>query len=341
VEGLVPVERYERIDSVTAEWDKLADRVEAPPWLRPGWISAWMEAFGKGSALEILVQRDAGRLVALVPLLSRRGALVSPANWHTPEFGLLADDTQAGRALATALFAGRPRSVKLGWVAAEGLEAVRAAAGEAHYRVLEHVLQLSPYIDFSRTFDVPRVKQARRQRRRLEEAGQLRFDAEADTIHLGEGFSIEGSGWKDERGTAIVSRPETRYFYERIADWAATRGTLRLFFLRFDERPIAFVLGIEDAGRLYYVKAGFDVDFRSFGPGVMIVHDMVAYAQSRQLRSFEFLGPDDPWKLEWTGNVRERRLFQAFSPKPAGVAESAVYAYGRPLAKRIYLLLRR
>jgi len=34
------------ISPLAAEWDDLADRTSAPPFLRPGWFAAWEEAFG-------------------------------------------------------------------------------------------------------------------------------------------------------------------------------------------------------------------------------------------------------------------------------------------------------
>ena len=156
----------------------------------------------------------------------------------------------------------------------------------------------------------------RRQRRKLEKAGELRFDVELGTDHLQDGFRVEGSGWKERRGSAIVSQPQTRRFYEEVVRWAAERGMLRLFFLRFDTRPIAFVLGLEDDSRLYYVKGGFDVDFRRFGPGVIITHSMIEYAKDTgpaQLRV--------PWRRgSVEARVDERRARAAALPGVCTVA---------------------
>lgn len=338
----VPVQQVDSLESIAAQWEELADRVAAPPWLRPGWIDAWVAAFAGGAPLEIFADQRGGRLTGVLPLLRRRGGLASPTNWHTPEFGLLAEDISAERTLAEAVFAGRPRSVRLGWVADDGLAAARSTAKGNGYRVLERPLMRSPYLplDEGEPAAPPRVSTARRHRRQLEREGELRFAVETRTDHLEDGFRIEGSGWKAEHGSAILSRPETRRFYEAVARWAAARGTLRLFFLRLDGRPIAFVLAVEEAGRLYYVKGGFDVELRRFGPGVLMTHELVGYAREQGLRGVDFLGGDDRWKLEWTPHVRERLLFQAFSPSPAGLAEWAVQAYGRPVAKRVLAIRR-
>jgi CelD/BcsL family acetyltransferase involved in cellulose biosynthesis len=336
----VPVESYVGIDSIAADWDELADRVGASVWLRPGWILAWVEAFGGNADLSILAEQRDGRLAGVLPILRRRRGFTSPTNWHTPEFGPLVEDTEAGTALAKALLAGRPRSVTIGWVSTESLEVLRAAANRKHYRVLERSLMRSPYLPLGAeqrpeaSSEPPRNSTVRRHRHKLEEAGELRFTVDTSVEHLSEGFRVEASGWKEKEGTAIISQPETHRFYRQIAEWAFQRDVLRLCFLRLDDRPIAFVLAIEDDGRLYYVKGGFDVEFRRFGPGVIITHAMVEYATERGLHSFEFLGGEDPWKLEWTREVRERLLFQAFAPSPIGLGEWALHAHVRPLVKR-------
>ena len=53
--GTAAAENYEEIFD---EWDALADRVAATPFMRPGWIAAWWRAFGSGK-LEVLTARGA------------------------------------------------------------------------------------------------------------------------------------------------------------------------------------------------------------------------------------------------------------------------------------------
>jgi hypothetical protein len=124
------------------EWDELADRAEATsPWLRPGWILAWWRAFGHG-ALEIVSVRREGRLSALVPLERTRAVLSSTANYHTPSFGILAEDEVAARQLAEELMARRARRLHLAFVSAETLSSSDLASRgrRAGYRILERTL---------------------------------------------------------------------------------------------------------------------------------------------------------------------------------------------------------
>jgi len=98
--------------------------------------------------------------------------------------------------------------------------------------------------------------------------------------------------------------------------------------------PIAFELNIEDDGVWYALKGGYDADFRKYGPGQLILLEILRHAYDRGLASYEFLGSDDAYKLQWTGRVRERWLFQAFA-RVAGLPEYVLYRYGRPLARKV------
>ena len=158
---------------------------------------------------------------------------------------------------------------------------------------------------------------------------------------LVEGFRLESSGWKAENGTAIVSRPNTLRFYTTVASWAAERGWLRLAFLRLDGNPLAFEFTLETGGALFNLKGGYDQEWRKFGPGKLLAEDLLRYVFERRLSSYEFLGSEEPFKLEWTSVCRDRMLLQAFAPSPRGLVDWAAYAYGRPLAKRLLALRQR
>jgi hypothetical protein len=157
---------------------------------------------------------------------------------------------------------------------------------------------------------------------------------------LEEGFRIEPSGWKAERGAAIVSRPETLRFYTEVAEWAAERGWLRLAFLRVGGRPIAFQFGLEQDRQYYFLKGGFDPAFERFAPAKILVHDMLERAFRLGLWRFNFLGGNEAWKLEWTPTCRGRVVLHAFSPTWLGSIDRLLIGYGRPLRNRARARLR-
>ena len=213
-------------------------------------------------------------------------------------------------------------------------------------------LEKPPYLqtdgdreEYERVLDRRVLSESRRRRRRLSEEGELSFDSnngrEGLDALLEEGFRVEASGWKGEAGTAILSREETRRFYTEIARWSAERGWLRLAFLRLDGRAIAFQYLIEHGGVVSQLKGGFDEEYRKFAPGTLLVQEVIARAFDSEARRYEFLGADEPFKLEWATARHDRNLLQAFAPTVAGRVDRAAFEYGRPAAKRVLARLRR
>lgn len=351
--GAAAIEWRDWSEPLAAEWDELADRAAGIPWVRPGWVAAWWQAFGRGH-LELLVARRDGRLAGLVPLERRRGRVASPTNPHTPGFCLLAEDDAAQHALAGALMRHRVRQVTLGYLpaAGAGLAESRQAARAAGRLLAAWPMLRSPYIPVEgesasslRDIGAHKRSELRRRRRRLERLGTLAVEVHDGREQLGEllaeGWQVEASGWKGQRGTAIASHTDTREFYQAVARWAADRGWLRLAFLRLDGQPLAFDFSIEESGVHYLLKTGYDPAWRAYGPGVLLRHEMIARAFTLRLDRYELLGADEPWKADWTDRVHELFALQAFTRSPTGLASWAAWAHGRPVAKRVMTSLGR
>jgi len=295
----------------------------------------------------LLALRRDGRLAAVVPLECRLGALRSTTNWHTPEFDVLAEDEGARKELTASLFDRGEAVVRLAFLAAAGgLAAFEEGARRAGHTTVVRTLQRSPYVpiggawdEYLGTLERKDAKEIRRLRRRLDEAGEIRFDVDDGSERLetllDEWLEVEASGWKGRSGTAVASDPKTRDFYRSIAGWSAARGSLRLTFLRLDGRAIACELHVEEHGVLYNLKGGYDESLRKLAPGVISAYEALRYAFERGLSSYEFLGGEEPYKLVWAKGLRDRVLAQAFAPNARGRAARAAEVYGRPLVKRL------
>jgi CelD/BcsL family acetyltransferase involved in cellulose biosynthesis len=348
------IEIHSRIDAIAAEWDALAERVGASPFRRPGWLAPWLRAFGGPGEPRIFGARRDGELVGVLPLVRRGATLASPTNWHTPEFGLVAADEEAAAALAAAVLADEPRQASLAFLdrACGDVGHFRAAADAAGYLLHERTLERSPYVEIGDDWDAylqtirkHRRDNRRRRLRRLGELGEVTFEADVPPGRLdellAEGFAVEGSGWKRERGTAIVSRPETLAFYTEIAHWAHERGWLRLYFLRVGGRPIAFELGIVCNGTAWDLKGGYDTEFRTHAPGFLLTFEILAELFAQRASVYEMGGADEAFKLEFTPCVRERGALEVFARSPVGAAGWVARSYARPLAKRAAAVVRR
>jgi CelD/BcsL family acetyltransferase involved in cellulose biosynthesis len=344
----------ERIDALTEDWDDLADRAGGEPWHRPGWFRAFWRAFGAGELQLVEVRRD-GRLAAVVPLRRTRAGWSAVTNWHTPTFSLLAEDDDSRAELVERTLALRPASLSLPFLDPVETETIRRGAQAHSYLALERTWVRSPYVPtrgvlddlWNSGMDVrKRPKElSRREKRLAREVEHIEFvvDDGSENLEdtLAEALPVEGSGWKVELGTAIVSRPDTLQFYTEMPRWAASRGELRLFYYRLNGVIGSFELCLEANNRLDNIKGGINPDFKPLAVGVLTQFNMIKYCFEHGLDSFEFLGDEAVHKRDWTELTRERALVQLFRPDSLGRAAHAAYAYGRPAAKRAIALIRR
>ncbi len=337
--------RFAALEEATAAWDRLSDEAAAEPWLRPGWFEAWWAAFGSGAPAVALLE-DAAGLAAVAPVTRRGAGLVSMTNYHTPAWGIVARDDVAREAMVAQLLRAGVRRLSCQFVPATGadLAAIRTAAGGR--RVVTRVLERCPVVDTTVGWDSFEAglrghfrRELRRRARGLEALGAVTFDVSSgqDDLDglLDQGFAVEAAAWKGERGTAIASRPSTEGFYRSMGRWAAQRGWLRLAFLRVDGRAVAFDFALETGGIHALLKTGYEPELRRYAPGMLLRQRMLRRAFEMELDQYQFLGRDDPWKREWTGNVQEQLLVQVFAGTPTGLADWAAQRWARPLAVRL------
>jgi CelD/BcsL family acetyltransferase involved in cellulose biosynthesis len=326
-------------------WESLARRSGATPFMWPGWIRAWCDAFG-GGELELLTIGDQGRFEAAMPVLRKRGVVASASNWHTPSFEPIASDEATLDALLDAALDQSRTRLDLAFVNAAGTG--RRCADLARRRgftVIERTIERSPYLETEGDWEAYRAdrsskfwRDTRRRARRLQEQGEVAFESVTGGTRLDErlddGFRVEAAGWKGSQGTAISSSSTTEGFYRQIAHWADERGWLRLWFLRLDGRAIAFVFAIVHEHVHYSLKVGYDPEFRSHAPGRLLHERILRDAFTDDIRRFEFLGSPDPWKLEWTDEWHELSRVQAFPRSLAGSTNALLWKVGRPLVKQ-------
>jgi CelD/BcsL family acetyltransferase involved in cellulose biosynthesis len=336
-------------DALGEEWEALARRTLAPPFLFPGWVLAWCRAFGR--TLRVAECRAGHDLLGVLPLIvSALGSARTPADWHTPVAGSVTAGTDAAKALASALAGRRFRRLVL-WPldpADPLVDAVRAASIGGGVRILHRQVFASPFVDtgpgwgaYERTIHPKSLRETVRRRRRLAERGRVALDVrdgsdgfDALDALLEEGFSVEAAGWKGDRGTSIASSPATERFYRDIARWSSSLRWLRLAFLRVDETAIAFDLCLEAGGVHYLVKTGYRPEWSRFAPGMVLRLEMIRRAFDLGLDRYEFLGGESEWKRVWTHTSLPRLRVEAFDRTAAGTAEWAAQVLVRPVARR-------
>jgi CelD/BcsL family acetyltransferase involved in cellulose biosynthesis len=344
-------------DALDREWDALALATHGAPFLRPGWVRAWMAAFSPRRQLRLLTVRRGEELVALLPVLTSARGVAVPVNVETPVMEPLAVDDRALAALVPGLLRRGGRAYLSLLPEGDHARVLMAAAEARGLPSRCEVVRRSPYTLVDGEWEafqfsvVParRRKSLRRLEEKLSARGRVDFEIHNGgqdlTALLTEGLGLELGGWKGEQGTAVLSHPRTEQFYRSVAEWAARAGILRLYFLRLDGRAVAFGYRLEQQGVIYGLKIAHEEAFREYGPGFLLMNRMLADAFRRpDVQRIEWLGVDDPHKLEFASGVRQQLRLQLFSGGAAGAMErglAAAVAVARAEARRRLSLERR
>lgn len=330
------------------EWNAFLVRSSMnAPFLRHEWFCAWWKAFGENKKMAVLIVRtETGRWVAVAPLMEETGVraglpcriLTSMSNDHSCRFDfLLSNDPQdpPGEAIEAIVDAVARRSPKVALLELQDILAdsptalaLQEAAARRGQKVGMRPTLQTPYIPVEGKWSVyfesvsgHLKRNLRRRRRQLEEQGKVSIQqwtgdalSEGDRLmdRLQEGFEIEAMAWKGSAGTAIRENKIWVEFYRQLAQTAAERGWLRLYFLRLDDRPIAFYYTLLYDRKLYYLKLGYDPTYARYSPGILLHQEILESLFREKVVELDFLGPMMEWKREWAKGERAHVWFYLF-----------------------------
>jgi CelD/BcsL family acetyltransferase involved in cellulose biosynthesis len=278
-----------------AAWDALVARADRPA---PDYSRRVLEAHrdhGLAPAdLSCLAVRAGPDLLALLPYRIGRGPLglgrvarpfASP--YLTVTAPLVVSGSEGAPALA-ALAAGM-RALGLTWwcpllpADAPVLAALaRDGWGSAAVSGIER-----PVLDRRASHDAflgdhphkSRLKDLRRRRRRLDEAGSVTVEAVGPDGDLAgavaEFLDLERRGWKGRAGTALACREETAGLARDLFRGGVGPVTARADLLRLDGRVVAASLALVCGGTATLLKTAYDEDLRSLAPGVLLEAEIV------------------------------------------------------------------
>lgn len=285
------------------QWRALAQRaIEPNGYYLPAWELA-VSATARGrmgvSALSAY-GRSSTRLIGLIPVVSLwqawkipLPALVSAHPYGTLCSPLIDRDVSieaATRLLQRAREAGA-HALILRDVAIDGaaMASLQEALGEARLkpRVLGSYVRAS--LDATQDSDrllhnslgAKKLKELRRQRRRLKEHGAISFDIarKPDEIKpaLDTFLQLEASGWKGERGTALIQNVGDAAFIRRAVPSLAETAQCEIVTLRVGATPVAAGIVLRHQDRAFFFKLGIDERFAKYSPGVQLTLDLTRY----------------------------------------------------------------
>jgi CelD/BcsL family acetyltransferase involved in cellulose biosynthesis len=160
----------------------------------------------------------------------------------------------------------------------------------------------------------------RNREQRLAKVGDVRFEVARGPEHLARAmelfYQLEASGWKGQKQTSIRQRPQVRRFYDAVV--AGAPEDFWMPILSVDDKPIAAQFIRVCGATVYLLKIGFDPEFSPYSPGQLITARVMDYSIAHGCKTFDFLGEEMTWKMDWNPKLRTlcRAIF--FAPALAG-----------------------
>ena len=291
------------------QWRRLAERALEPNGYHlPDWelavnasalgrtgvsaLSAWSDA--------TLAQDGMARLIGLIPVISmwRAYKIPLPALVSADPYGTLgtplldrdiADDAvarlmrEAQRAGAHALIL---HDVSVDGAAMKAFTEVLRQGGLRPRLLQSHARAV---LDATRDADellrdalgAKKLKELRRQRNRLAEHGAIRFDVARTPKEVAAAIetflTLEASGWKARRGTALMQDDGDAGFVRRATVALAETGQCEIVTLRAGDTPVAAAIVLRHQDRAFYFKLGVDERFAKWSPGVQLTLELTRH----------------------------------------------------------------
>jgi CelD/BcsL family acetyltransferase involved in cellulose biosynthesis len=290
-----------------SQWRALAERaIEPNGYYLPDWelaVNACAPGRTGASALGAwsdVAPDGAARLIGLVPAISlwRACRIPLPAWVSASPYGTLgtplldrdrADDA-AARLMRQAQNSGAHalilRDVAFDGAAIKAFAAVLRQGG-MRLRLLQSHRRAC--LDARRDADAllhdalgaKKLKELRRQRHRLAEHGAIGFDVARTPQAVGSALetflTLEASGWKGKRGTALLQHEGDASFIRRAAPALAETGQCEIVTLRAAAVPVAAAIVLRHRDRAFYFKLGVDERFAKFSPGVQLTLELTRH----------------------------------------------------------------
>jgi CelD/BcsL family acetyltransferase involved in cellulose biosynthesis len=255
-----------RFNALAPEWDRLVERWGVDRvFLSHSWFRTWWESFGADNELYVVTVRDGGELAAVAPLMRTRASIYGVKvntiqaiyNPHTPRYDFIVAGNQDRRFYDAiwkeVLETGGADAVVLTQIPqnSETIARMQELGRQADWLTGQWPSHASPFIPLAGGYEAffgglkngAKYNLTKRYAR-LRKKGPVDIEFVSDPADINEalddGLRIEAAAWKGREGTAIISDPTVADFYIRLARREANLGRLRLAFLRFRGKRIAF-----------------------------------------------------------------------------------------------------
>lgn len=326
------IDREDAVLGLGEEWANLLSKsAQDHLYLTHEYISTWWKHLSKSAALYIILVREAGELLAIAPLMLRRGTLLrcpvrriefAGSGWGYGGFILHKRKKECLERIFTHLEEMKTWDVMyLGPTLGDPDITPQDVAGLLPPRrsVYEPVRVGIPYIPLRMTWEQYLAERSSSFRRNVKARSKkltgfgrvdyLRITKIEDagvplSTVMGWMRTVAENSWKAKAGTAISSDPLVFAFYKELAERLNAMGGLDLSLLFVNQRPVAYIFGAVYNGDYLEIDIAFDSELSRVSPGVLVRNCLLQELLGKHPGKYDFVAYFD-YKRELTSYVQD------------------------------------
>jgi len=147
----------------------------------------------------------------------------------------------------------------------------------------------------------------------------IAYTAENDVNEgLSEFFKLESSGWKGKSGSAILCDSQLESFYRDSWRSFANEGFAKIFALNLGDKVIASGIAFQTKDEVILHKIAFDEELSQYGPGSILVKQIMQNAIDEGLVKSICFNTNPPWLQRWHAQCYELVALQIFNSSVKG-----------------------
>jgi CelD/BcsL family acetyltransferase involved in cellulose biosynthesis len=203
----------------------------------------------------------------------------------------------------------------------------------AHCRPICHahgVKLINTYEQYIHTLPSKINADTRRQIKRLRNLGELEFELiKNDKLkkELEVLAAMHTSRWQDVDSNVLFDNDLMQQYYLDVALSMKSNNILCFSKLKLGGETIALHYGFQSNKIFYYYIPVYDIKYKKYSPGRILLFELIKYAYSCGLQYFDFMSGDENYKNIYTNNNIELNNIAIFNKTIRGQAYRINRAY--------------
>jgi CelD/BcsL family acetyltransferase involved in cellulose biosynthesis len=294
------------------EWKELfINSKTATPFQSYEWLLSWWEAFGRDRLPHVLVMREGRDLVGLMPLYKRKNRTHVLASMGEVESDYLLPLTRDGydTEFSNHMISHFRELQGVDYIEMHALpETSSVLKCSAKMKIVqEDLCYLITLPSSYEEYLAGLSSNFRHKPRRILKGPFLTGEARAYTLDdpqetekaLDRLLELHERRWSSKGFPGAFYSEAIKQLHFSYVRRACISGQLRMNVLEIDGACVGLLYAMRHGDTYYYYQKGYDPDYTSHSPGVLLIGYSIKSAIEEGAKYFDFMRGDEPYKLNW------------------------------------------